>query len=75
MIGHAFFLFHFPFWEFSLFSEPKLKVVDNVAEVGNGFPCVVFVRVIFPFDQVVGFIYVSCCLLSMTASSRMVYTS
>lgn len=44
-------------------------------EVGDGFPSVMLVRVVFPLNKVVRFVCFKMELLSITASSRIVSTS
>jgi hypothetical protein len=45
----------FPWWILfvSAFSEPFLKVFDDIGKLGKWFPCVAFVAKILPFDEVV----------------------
>lgn len=40
------------------FSEPMLEVLANVGEIRQCFPGIVFVCVVFPFDEVVRLVYV-----------------
>jgi hypothetical protein len=48
----------FPWWILfvSAFSEPFLKVFNDIRKLGKWFPCVAFVAKVLPFDEIVRFV-------------------